>query len=540
MSVHRVQGVVVGRGPSTLIKDKKCSRKQLELTADCSSREVMVVQLGANPSHVGGALLRQGEEKLLGQSGSVELVPGADRFVVYFTEGGGDEKDEGEDGTPPAKRVKTKDVGNHDAARMGSEGKRRVQTTLTQFQSGSDQSGGSVKSGAGHMTGSWKWIDSVMVYTFEATSGDDSDRPVTGKAAIFDLDYTLICTSSGKKFPKDAEDWKWLFPCVPNKLRDLQRKDGCRIVIVSNQMGLKGKPTKEGQFKAKCEAILRVLSIPVVVVVATDRDKYRKPLLGMWELLAGGLGPKLSLEECFYVGDAAGRPDGWSVGKKKDFSCSDRRFAANVGLRFHTPEEFFMAQSLAPFSWGEFDPRVLLRSPPPLLEPKSAQIVSLSSRIEVVVFVGCPASGKSSFYRQHMAKSHNIVNRDQLGTWQKCVDACGAVVKSGRSVVIDNTNPDVESRKRYLDIAKKLQIPARCFVFTTSHSHALHNNKFRELTNRDPKYKPVPDLAFNTFKSRFIEPTLEEGFTEIVKVQFVPHFSSEAEMKLYRMFLTEK
>lgn len=527
---------MVGRGPETLIKDKRCSRSQVELTADCSSREVRVVQYGANPSRVGGALLAQGEEKLLGQSGSIELVPDVDKFVVFFTE----EEDDQKTLTPPAKRKKTESAGDTDLTRMRNTGKRHIQTTLTQLQSGSDQSGASMKSGGGHMTGSWKWIDSVMVYTVEVALGGGSDRSVTGKAAIFDLDYTLICTNSGKKFAKDAEDWKWLFPCIPSKLRDLRHKDGYQIVIVSNQMGLKGKPTKESQFKTKCEAIFRVLSVPVVVVVATDKDKYRKPLLGMWELLSESLGLKLVPEECLYVGDAAGRPDGWSIGKKKDFSCSDRRFAANVGMKFSTPEEFFLAQSLAPFSWGNFDPRELLNSPPSLLEPKSTQIVDSSSTNEVVVFVGCPASGKSSFYHQQMAKSHDSVNRDQLGTWQKCVNACEAAVRRGRSVVIDNTNPDVESRKRYLDIAKKLGVPSRCFVFTTSHSHAMHNNKFRELTNKDPKYKPVPELAFNMFKSRFVEPTLAEGFTEIVKVQFVPHFSSEADRKLYSMFLTEQ
>lgn len=32
-----------------------------------------------------------------------------------------------------------------------------------------------------------------------------------------------------------------------------------------------------------------------------------------------------------YVGDAAGRDKEWSPGKPKDFSCDDRKFAANIG-----------------------------------------------------------------------------------------------------------------------------------------------------------------------------------------------------------------
>lgn len=56
-----------------------------------------------------------------------------------------------------------------------------------------------------------------------------------------------------------------------------------------------------------------------------------------------------------YVGDAAGRAKNWAPGKPKDFSCTDRMFAANVGVKFQTPEEFFLNEKPAKFQWGSLD-----------------------------------------------------------------------------------------------------------------------------------------------------------------------------------------
>lgn len=90
--------------------------------------------------------------------------------------------------------------------------------------------------------------------------------------------------------------------------------------------------------------------------------------------------------------------------------------------------------------------------------------------------VGSPGSGKSHFTKNHL-KDYEYVNRDTLGSWQKCISAVEQYLNQGKSVVIDNTNPDPTSRQRYTKIAKKCNVPVRCFVMTTSMQHAKHNNK---------------------------------------------------------------
>ncbi|KAK6013828.1 hypothetical protein OSTOST_20831 [Ostertagia ostertagi] len=77
-----------------------------------------------------------------------------------------------------------------------------------------------------------------------------------------------------------------------------------------------------------------------------------------------------------------------------------------------------------------------------------------------------------------------VVNRDTLGTWQKCCEYARAHLKSGKSVVVDNTNPNKESRSRYIALAREMKVPCRCFVLTCDIHQAEHNVKFRLLTQK--------------------------------------------------------
>ena len=68
----------------------------------------------------------------------------------------------------------------------------------------------------------------------------------TDKIAMFDLDNTLTITKSGKKFPIDENDWKWMYPNIPNKLEELFF-DNYAILIVSNQAGIAKTMDKENK-----------------------------------------------------------------------------------------------------------------------------------------------------------------------------------------------------------------------------------------------------------------------------------------------------
>ncbi|XP_068243727.1 bifunctional polynucleotide phosphatase/kinase-like, partial [Palaemon carinicauda] len=245
-------------------------------------------------------------------------------------------------------------------------------------------------------------------------------------------------------------------------------------------------------------------------------------------------GVDIDIQNSIYVGDAAGRPAEGK--KKKDFSSSDRLFALNIGISFFTPEEHFLGVKTQKFNMPEFDPRNVNDSLP-LFDPPSTKVPK--HKVEVIVFVGYPGSGKSFLASTHFAGLGYVqANRDTIGSWQKCISIMEKSVQEGKSVVIDNTNPDVDSRQRYIAAAKKLNVPIRCFLFNVSKDQCRHNNKYRTFSGAN--HENISDMVYNMYKSKYVEPTLKEGFDDIVKVNFVPKFRSTKDENLYKMFLLEK
>jgi bifunctional polynucleotide phosphatase/kinase len=316
------------------------------------------------------------------------------------------------------------------------------------------------------------------------------------KVACFDIDGTLIKTKSGKTFPINGNDWVWLYDNIKTKIQELNKNKYC-IIFISNQAILK---TDEliSEWQNKLNNIVNDLNIPILIYASLKKDKYRKPLPFIWRDYIVSNIKEIDYIKSFYCGDAMGR--------EKDHSDCDIKFAHNCHLTFILPEELFLNYPKVDKSINYID------------FPKNQLDESLFDKFKnidntMIIMVGYPASGKS-FISTLLEKYYFIrINQDILKTKNKCLDKTNDCLKKNINCVIDNTNPTIDKRKEYIDLAKKYNYNVYCINMTTSYDLSQHNNIYRSIiTNNDI----IPTIVYNKFRKDYEEPSLNEDIKEII------------------------
>jgi bifunctional polynucleotide phosphatase/kinase len=371
--------------------------------------------------------------------------------------------------------------------------------------------------------------------------------------AAFDFDGTLVTPKSGNKYPIDANDWKLIDKSLPKRIEKLI-DNGYRFVVISNQLGISQGRMKLDDIKHRFESALTAIGFPCLVLIAAFDDIYRKPRPGLWQLLNNeSIGLTIDTANSFYVGDAAGRKK--QLNGKSDHSSVDLLFSANSNLPFLTPERF--TSDIKPKTWdssksnyssftiSSFRPS---KSDNTFIATKIGSnqqfkdinqlLSSYSGKLHVIIFCGLPASGKSSFYSNHLERlGYSYVSRDQLKTMDKCYKRLEKLLEKKQNCVIDNINVENASRLKWISICNKFSATPLLFYFDIKVEQALHNNIFRRLIGSN---SPVTDLVIRTQNKNFVKPNVNEGFESIFKINFVPKFHNKDHEKLYFMYLSER
>jgi bifunctional polynucleotide phosphatase/kinase len=327
---------------------------------------------------------------------------------------------------------------------------------------------------------------------FTLITFQDHFRPIKvgGVKVIFaDLDHTLITPKGKYVFPKTIDDWKWKNEAVVPKLKAMYN-DGYEIVIVSNQKKMSG-----ADVKTKATLIYDDLQLPFVFISGHSDLYYRKPQLGLWEVLLEYIlldAKNVDYTQSVFLGD----------------SVADLYFARNTGIPFIHTDMFFTRVPNKEFAkiedkehpltnWVSRDAKDILV---PLLSSKKS-----SKRF--VIMVGSPASGKSYYSRKlEMEAGYIRINKDDMKTDAAMLKAFDAGLEKGQNIVIDGTNATKEHRLKWISVARKASyhITIVWMNFPMPVVEFLDNYRISKNKNQDTH---VPAVAMRVYYKKLEEPT---------------------------------
>jgi predicted kinase len=132
--------------------------------------------------------------------------------------------------------------------------------------------------------------------------------------------------------------------------------------------------------------------------------------------------------------------------------------------------------------------------------------------METIIFVGIQATGKSTFYKERFFRTHIRINLDMLKTRHREAILLQACLDAKQPFVVDNTNPTVEVRAKYIQQAKKHRFQVTGYYFQSRLEDALRRNEGRQGKER------IPEKAILHTYNKLQIPTLDEGFDTLFYV----------------------
>ncbi|MDE5825348.1 MAG: AAA family ATPase [Lachnospiraceae bacterium] len=130
----------------------------------------------------------------------------------------------------------------------------------------------------------------------------------------------------------------------------------------------------------------------------------------------------------------------------------------------------------------------------------------------MAVMTGIQASGKSAFCKNYLS-AYDRINLDTLHTRNKENTAIDAALQAKRDMVIDNTNPTLEDRKKYIAKAKENGYTVIGYFMQSRIQDCIARNELREGKEK------VPAKAIAATSKKLEMPSYGEGFDELYFVR---------------------
>jgi predicted kinase len=139
---------------------------------------------------------------------------------------------------------------------------------------------------------------------------------------------------------------------------------------------------------------------------------------------------------------------------------------------------------------------------------------------ELLIFVGLPGAGKSTFFRQRFADSHVHVSKDNLRSQRqpdrRQHELLAQALSDGRSVVVDNTNASLEERAALIAAGRRYGARIAAYFFDSTTHECVARNRGRQGRAR------IPDVGIFATARRLVRPLDAEGFDVVHRVRSLP------------------
>lgn len=298
------------------------------------------------------------------------------------------------------------------------------------------------------------------------------------KIAGYDLDNTIIQSNNGYgNFCETEDDWH----VIHDMQQDItnKRAEGYIIIIFTNQASTK----KRDITLSRISNVATALGNDLLVLVATKRNMYRKPNIGMWNVMCSILNCEVTL--FIYKGDN---------------DVDDRGFAQNVSNETKIDVDFTLIKNEETSDKDEKD--------------MSDMSDILTDNERIIIMQGMPASGKSTFATKLrdalLAKGQNVVIASNDIHGKKTLNVAKDALKNGNIVIIDNTHATRTQRAPFIAMGREMN----------HHILGIHINTPRgicEVRNAG-RVNKVSRIVYNIYVGKFEEMSYDEGFDRILTI----------------------
>ncbi len=132
--------------------------------------------------------------------------------------------------------------------------------------------------------------------------------------------------------------------------------------------------------------------------------------------------------------------------------------------------------------------------------------------MHLILFIGIPGSGKSTFYQQHFFHTHLRVSLDLLRTRYREERLLEFCFGTKMRLVVDNTNVREDDRRPYINLARRHKYQVTGYFFQSHLADCLGRNAQRTGKAR------IDEKGVVAKYRQLQPPSLHEGFDELFYV----------------------